>query len=58
MNSNSFAGAPHAHDQDSVPRLMGAVLLAILPATLYGLVLFGLAGAQSAGGHRPGGFGL
>ena len=41
MNSNSLAGAPHAHDQDSVPRLMSAVLLAILPATLYGLVLFG-----------------
>ncbi|MDG4554489.1 MAG: RnfABCDGE type electron transport complex subunit D [Candidatus Competibacter sp.] len=41
MSANSFAGAPHAHDRDSVPRLMGAVLLAILPATVYGFFLFG-----------------
>ena len=41
MNSNPLAGAPHAHDGDSVSRLMGAVLLALAPATLYGIVLFG-----------------
>ena len=33
--------APHAHAPDSVPRLMGLVLLAVAPAALYGIVLFG-----------------
>ncbi|HOW76739.1 MAG TPA: RnfABCDGE type electron transport complex subunit D [Candidatus Competibacteraceae bacterium] len=41
MNVNPLAGAPHAHDGDSVSRLMGAVLLALLPVTLYGIALFG-----------------
>ncbi|HRX71543.1 MAG: RnfABCDGE type electron transport complex subunit D [Candidatus Competibacteraceae bacterium] len=41
MNINPVAGAPHAHDGDSVSRLMGLVLLALLPAVLYGVVLFG-----------------
>ncbi len=33
--------APHAHAPDSVPRIMGLVLLAVAPATLYGIALFG-----------------
>ncbi len=33
--------APHAHAPDSVPRIMGLVLLAAVPTTLYGFVLFG-----------------
>ena len=33
--------APHTHAPDSVPRIMGLVLLAVAPATLYGLILFG-----------------
>ncbi|HCB12705.1 MAG TPA: electron transporter RnfD [Gammaproteobacteria bacterium] len=41
MKVNSLAGAPHAHDGDSVSRLMGRVLLLLLPATVYGAVLFG-----------------
>ncbi|MDQ5909597.1 MAG: H+/Na+-translocating ferredoxin:NAD+ oxidoreductase subunit [Pseudomonadota bacterium] len=41
MNPATFANIPHAHSQDSVPKLMGRVLLALLPATLYGVVLFG-----------------
>ena len=33
--------APHAHAPDSVPRIMGLVSLAVAPAALYGIVLFG-----------------
>jgi electron transport complex protein RnfD len=33
--------APHAPAPDSVPRIMGLVLLAVAPALLYGIVLFG-----------------
>ena len=33
--------APHTHAPDSVPRIMGLVLLAVAPATLYGIILFG-----------------
>ena len=40
MNAH-LPSAPHAHAPDSVPRIMGLVLLAAAPATLYGIVLFG-----------------
>ncbi len=40
MNQDLLA-APHAHDGGSVPRLMGTVLVAVAPVTLYGVWLFG-----------------
>ncbi len=39
--SAHLLSAPHAHAPDSVPRIMSLVLLAVAPATLYGIVLFG-----------------
>lgn len=33
--------APHTHATDCVPRIMFSVVLALLPATLYGFYLFG-----------------
>ncbi len=39
--STHLLSAPHAHAPDSVPRIMSLVLLAVAPATLYGIVLFG-----------------
>ena len=42
MSANLLlAGAPHAHGGDSIQRLMMTVLLALAPATLYGVFLFG-----------------
>ena len=40
MIESPFAG-PHAHAGNSVARTMGLVMLALLPATLYGLYSFG-----------------
>ncbi len=39
--NNPLPSAPHLHAPDNVPALMRAVLWAVLPATLYGIGLFG-----------------
>jgi len=39
--SSIVSSGPHTHSGDSVSRIMLAVVLALIPATLYGLVLFG-----------------
>ena len=41
MNGVMFSAGPHAHSPNSVGRTMGQVMLALLPATLLGLYLFG-----------------
>jgi len=41
MNTISLVSSPHIHAKDSVSRIMFTVMLALLPATLYGLYLFG-----------------
>ncbi|TVQ95155.1 MAG: RnfABCDGE type electron transport complex subunit D [Chromatiaceae bacterium] len=41
MTEPSLIASPHAHAPRSVGSLMGLVLLALLPATLFGLYLFG-----------------
>jgi electron transport complex protein RnfD len=41
MMNTALPSAPHLHAPESVPSLMRAVLWAILPATLYGVGLFG-----------------
>lgn len=38
---SSAAHAPHAHSGTTVSRVMGTVMLALLPATLYGFYLYG-----------------
>ena len=35
------SSAPHAHAPDSVPRIMALVLVATVPALLYGVIVFG-----------------
>ena len=39
--SQSIAAGPFAHDRSSVDRIMLQVCLALVPATLFGLILFG-----------------
>jgi Na+-translocating ferredoxin:NAD+ oxidoreductase subunit D len=39
--SQSIAAGPFAHDRSSVDRIMLQVCLALVPATLFGLVMFG-----------------
>jgi len=41
MTGAPLMGGPYAHDNSSVRRTMGLVLLALTPATAYGLYLFG-----------------
>jgi len=41
MSTISIAAGPFAHDRSSVNRIMLDVCLALLPATLFGLVMFG-----------------
>lgn len=41
MNGYRPLASPHAHAPLTVPRVMGTVLLALLPATLFGLYQFG-----------------
>jgi electron transport complex protein RnfD len=41
MMNSVLPSAPHLHAPENVPSLMRAVLWAILPATLYGVGLFG-----------------
>ncbi|MDD5058847.1 MAG: RnfABCDGE type electron transport complex subunit D [Sideroxydans sp.] len=38
---NPIAHSPHAHAPVSIPKVMGTVLLALTPATLFGFWLFG-----------------
>jgi len=41
MNNAPIAGGPYAHQHSSIGRIMGLVMLALLPATVYGLYQFG-----------------
>ncbi len=41
MNSSPLIASPHAHDANTVAETMGWVLLALAPATLFGIYLFG-----------------
>lgn len=41
MSTSAIAAGPFAHDRSSVDRIMLHVCLALLPATLWGLYLFG-----------------
>jgi electron transport complex protein RnfD len=41
MSDVALTAAPHAHAGSSIPRTMGMVLLALAPATLFGLLQFG-----------------
>ena len=41
MSTLSVASGPFAHDRSSVNRIMLHVCLALAPATLFGLYLFG-----------------
>lgn len=41
MNSAWLIAGPYAHERSSVARTMGLVMLALAPATLFGLVQFG-----------------
>lgn len=44
MHSDTLTASPHAHAPVSVSRTMGLVILALVPATLFGFYLFGLPG--------------
>ena len=37
-----LSSSPHLHTEESVPRIMGSVLIALLPATAMGVYLFGI----------------
>lgn len=41
MNEAQPVAGPHTHDKTSIGRTMGLVMLALLPATLFSLYLFG-----------------
>ena len=41
MSMDGPAAAPHTHERASIGRTMGLVMLALTPATLFGLVQFG-----------------
>ncbi|HYQ38526.1 MAG TPA: RnfABCDGE type electron transport complex subunit D, partial [Pseudomonas sp.] len=41
MSPSNVASGPFAHDRSSVNRIMLEVCLALVPATLFGLYLFG-----------------
>jgi len=41
MSDHSIVGGPFTHGGNSIPRTMQLVMLALLPATLYGFYLFG-----------------
>ncbi len=41
MSTDSLAAAPYTHERSSIGRTMGLVMLALTPATLFGLVQFG-----------------
>jgi electron transport complex protein RnfD len=41
MNTGTLVSGPYAHSRRSTARIMGLVMLALLPATGYGIYLFG-----------------
>ncbi len=41
MSTDHLAIGPHVHQRSSTGRTMGSVMLALIPATLVGLVQFG-----------------
>ena len=42
MNTPIMAAGPHIHSKDSSRRIMLDVILALLPATVAGVILYGL----------------
>ena len=41
MSGEHLLAGPYTHERSSISRTMGLVMLALTPATLFGLVQFG-----------------